>query len=138
MPSLRIRIAHRLLVVRENAYTTLPPLLPRRKPPANSTANTSFSCAGTWVPGAHSVNLHPPPPRPHNPPKLTPHSFPPLGSLPQKGIVTYGLAQNRQNPLAGTFNAAVFNTFRRTRHQILYWGLPLLIAYETMQWAIER
>merc|ERR1712000_145689 len=61
-----------------------------------------------------------------------------FGSLPQKGIVTYGLAQNRQNPLAGTFNAAVFNTFRRTRHQILYWGLPLLIAYETMQWAIER
>merc|ERR1711900_73442 len=61
-----------------------------------------------------------------------------LGSLPQKGIVHYGLAQNRQNPLAGTFNAAVFNTFRRTRHQILYWGLPLLIAYETMQWAIER
>merc|ERR1711939_330876 len=61
-----------------------------------------------------------------------------FGSLPQKGIVTYGLAQNRQNPLAGTFNAAVFNTFRRPRHQILYWGLPLLIAYETMQWAIER
>ncbi|KAI7116987.1 hypothetical protein KC337_g16145 [Hortaea werneckii] len=61
-----------------------------------------------------------------------------FGSLPQKGIVTYGLAQNRQRVLAGTFNAAVFNTFRRTRHQILYWGLPLLIAYETMQWAIER
>ncbi|RMZ03588.1 hypothetical protein D0864_02927 [Hortaea werneckii] len=78
--------------------------------------------------------LHPLPPL-H---KLTTHPFHPSGSLPQKGIVTYGLAQNRQNPLAGTFNAAVFNTFRRTRHQILYWGLPLLIAYETMQWAIER
>ncbi|TKA22560.1 hypothetical protein B0A50_08130 [Salinomyces thailandicus] len=61
-----------------------------------------------------------------------------FGSMPQKGIVTYGLAQNRQNPLAGTFNAAVFNTFRRTRHQILYWAVPMLIAYEGMQWAIER
>jgi hypothetical protein len=60
------------------------------------------------------------------------------GSLPQKGIVHYGLAQNRQNPLAGTLNAAIFNTFRRTRGQILYWGVPLLIAYEAMQWAIEK
>ncbi|KAK6427152.1 Cytochrome b-c1 complex subunit 8, mitochondrial [Oleoguttula sp. CCFEE 5521] len=61
-----------------------------------------------------------------------------LGSLPQKGITSYALAPNRQNPMAGAMNAAVFNTFRRTRHQILYWGLPLLIGYETMQWAIER
>jgi hypothetical protein len=60
------------------------------------------------------------------------------GSLPQKGIVYYGLAQNRQNPLAGTLNAAIFNTFRRTRGQILYWAVPMLIAYETMQWAIEK
>ena len=56
----------------------------------------------------------------------------------QRGIIHYGLAQNRQNPLAGTFNAAIFNTFRRTRHQILYWAVPLLIAYEGMQWATER
>ncbi|KAF2774241.1 UcrQ-domain-containing protein [Teratosphaeria nubilosa] len=61
-----------------------------------------------------------------------------LGSMPQKGIVHYGLSNNRQNPLAGTFNAAIFNTFRRTRNQILYWSIPLLIGYETMQWAIER
>lgn len=61
-----------------------------------------------------------------------------LGSLPQKGIIHYGIAQNRQNPLAGTLNAAVFNTFRRTRGQILYWGVPLLIGYELMQWATER
>ena len=60
------------------------------------------------------------------------------GSLPQKGIVHYGLAQNRQNPLAGTLNAAIFNTFRRTRGQILYWAVPMLIAYEAMQWAIEK
>lgn len=67
-----------------------------------------------------------------------PNQNPNAGSLPQKGIVHYGLAQNRQNPLAGTLNAAIFNTFRRTRGQILYWGVPLLIAYETMQWAIEK
>ena len=60
------------------------------------------------------------------------------GSLPQKGIVHYGLAQNRQNPLAGTLNAAIFNTFRRTRGQILYWAVPMLIGYEAMQWAIEK
>ena len=58
--------------------------------------------------------------------------------MPQKGIVHYGLAQNRQNPLAGVGSAAVFNTFRRTRHQILYWSLPMLIGYEIMQWAIDR
>ncbi|KAF2169893.1 hypothetical protein M409DRAFT_20306 [Zasmidium cellare ATCC 36951] len=61
-----------------------------------------------------------------------------LGSMPQKGIVHYGLAQNRQNPLAGITRAAVFNTFRRTRNQILYWSIPLLVGYEIMQWAIER
>ncbi|CZT22789.1 probable ubiquinol--cytochrome-c reductase chain VIII [Ramularia collo-cygni] len=60
------------------------------------------------------------------------------GCQPQKGITQYGLAQNRQNPLAGTANAAVFNTFRRTRNQILYWAVPMVIAYEIMEWAIER
>ncbi|TKA83323.1 Cytochrome b-c1 complex subunit 8 [Friedmanniomyces simplex] len=60
------------------------------------------------------------------------------GSAPQKGIVTYSISPNRQNPLAGTASAAVFNTFRRTRGQILYVVVPLLVAYETMQWAIER
>ena len=64
--------------------------------------------------------------------------FPNAGSLPQKGIVHYGLAQNRQNPLAGTLNAAIFNTFRRTRGQILYSAVPMLIGYEAMQWAIEK
>ena len=61
-----------------------------------------------------------------------------LGSQPQKGIIHYGLAHNRMNPLAGTGSAAIFNTFRRTRNQILYWAVPLLIGYEIMQWSIER
>jgi ubiquinol-cytochrome c reductase subunit 8 len=60
------------------------------------------------------------------------------GSQPQKGVVTYGLSANRQRPLAGTLNAAIFNTWRRFSHQVLYFAPPLVIAYYTMQWAIER
>lgn len=60
------------------------------------------------------------------------------GSQPQKGVVTYSLSANRQRPLAGTFNAAIFNTFRRTRHQILYWLPAMLIGYTAMQWAMEK
>ncbi|RMZ92335.1 hypothetical protein DV736_g426, partial [Chaetothyriales sp. CBS 134916] len=61
-----------------------------------------------------------------------------LGSQPQKGIVTYSLSSNQQNPLAGTAHAAVFNTFRRTSHQIFYWLPPLLVAYAAMEWATEK
>ena len=62
----------------------------------------------------------------------------PTGSQPQKGIVHYGLSANRQRPLAGTLNAAIFNTWRRFSHQVLYFAPPLVIAYYSMQWAIER
>ncbi|KAF2786160.1 hypothetical protein K505DRAFT_330536 [Melanomma pulvis-pyrius CBS 109.77] len=61
-----------------------------------------------------------------------------LGSPTQKGVTVYAMSSNRLNPLAGTLNAAIFNTFRRTRHQILYWAPPLILGYATMQWAIER
>lgn len=61
-----------------------------------------------------------------------------IGSQKQKNVTTYALSPNRQRPLAGTAHAAVFNVFRRTRHQILYWLPPLLIGYATMQWATER
>lgn len=60
------------------------------------------------------------------------------GSLPQKGVTTYALSQNRQKPLGGAFNAAIFNTFRRTRQQILFWAPPMIAGYSIMQWAIER
>ncbi|GAB7340539.1 hypothetical protein MBLNU457_6955t2 [Dothideomycetes sp. NU457] len=63
---------------------------------------------------------------------------PETGSPTQKGIITYGLSNNRQRALAGTAHSAVFNTARRTRAQILYWAIPMLIGYETMQWATER
>lgn len=50
----------------------------------------------------------------------------------------YGLSHNRQKPLGGVVNAAVFNTFRRTRQQILYWATPMIAGYSLMHWAIER
>ncbi|KAJ9637821.1 ubiquinol--cytochrome-c reductase subunit 8 [Coniosporium tulheliwenetii] len=61
-----------------------------------------------------------------------------LGSPAQKGVVTYAVSPNRQRPLAGVLNAAIFNTFRRTRQQILYWAPPFILAYTAMNWAIER
>lgn len=56
---------------------------------------------------------------------------------PQR-IATYSLSSNRQRPLAGAFHNAIFNTFRRCRHQVLYVAPPFLIAYATMNWAVER
>lgn len=58
--------------------------------------------------------------------------------MPQKGVTSYVLSPNRQRPLAGAARNAVFNTFRRTSHQIGYWLPPILIAYYTMNWATER
>ena len=60
------------------------------------------------------------------------------GSQPQKGITTYALAGNRQRPLAGVMTAAIFNNWRRFRAQVLYFAPPLIIAYTTMKWAIEK
>ncbi len=67
--------------------------------------------------------------------RLTEHF---LGSPPQKGIVTYALSGNRQRPLAGALNAAIFNTYRRTKAQILYWAPPMIIAYLAMDWAVKK
>merc|ERR1712098_698824 len=55
-----------------------------------------------------------------------------------EGIASFALSANRQRPLAGTLNAAIFNTWRRFSHQVLYFAPPLIIGYMTMQWAIER
>ncbi|KAL5324038.1 hypothetical protein ACEPPN_008581 [Leptodophora sp. 'Broadleaf-Isolate-01'] len=60
------------------------------------------------------------------------------GSQTQKGINSFALSANRQRPLAGTLNAAIFNTWRRFSNQVLYFAPPMIIAYVTMQWAIER
>lgn len=58
--------------------------------------------------------------------------------MKQKGIVSYGIANNRQNPLAGTFHDAIFNTWRRFYGQVFYWAPPVVAAYYIMNWAIER
>jgi ubiquinol-cytochrome c reductase subunit 8 len=61
-----------------------------------------------------------------------------IGSQTQKGVVSYSLSANRQRPLAGTLNAAIFNTWRRSSAQILYFIPPFVAAYAAMNWAIER
>ncbi|KAL9075958.1 MAG: hypothetical protein Q9161_001352 [Pseudevernia consocians] len=61
-----------------------------------------------------------------------------LGSQKQKGITTYSISANRQRPLAGTLNAAVFNTWRRCRAQALYVIPPFAVAYLAMNWAVEK
>ncbi|MCJ1250793.1 hypothetical protein MMC30_008021 [Trapelia coarctata] len=61
-----------------------------------------------------------------------------IGSQPQKGIASYAISANRQRPLAGTLNAAIFNTWRRFKAQALYVLPPLALAYATMNWAIEK
>jgi len=61
-----------------------------------------------------------------------------LGSQTQKGITSYAIPANRQRVLAGVVHAAIFNTARRTRHQLLYWLPPLVVAYYAMEWAIEK
>lgn len=63
---------------------------------------------------------------------------PAVGDIKQKGVTTYALSANRQRPLAGTLNAAVFNSARRFSAQVLYVVPPLLLAYSAMNWAIER
>lgn len=63
---------------------------------------------------------------------------PTAGSPTQKNIVTYTMSPNRLNPTSTVLHDAVFNTFRRSRNQVLYWVPPLLIAYLLMDWATER
>jgi len=60
------------------------------------------------------------------------------GGEKQRGIITYGLSANRQNPWAGSVNAAIFNTFRRTKNQIFFWLPPMVAGYWMMSWAVER
>ncbi|RKF80206.1 Cytochrome b-c1 complex subunit 8 [Golovinomyces cichoracearum] len=61
-----------------------------------------------------------------------------LGLQKQKGVASYALSANQQRPLAGAFHAAIFNTWRRFSAQVLYIAPPFIIAYTTLQWAIER
>jgi ubiquinol-cytochrome c reductase subunit 8 len=64
--------------------------------------------------------------------------YPRLGCPTPQRVTTYALSPNRQRPFAGAAHAAVFNTFRRFRHQVLYVVPPFVAAYAAMNWAIER
>ncbi|KAK0720881.1 cytochrome b-c1 complex subunit 8 [Lasiosphaeris hirsuta] len=61
-----------------------------------------------------------------------------FGGSKQKGIITYGISPNRQNPFAGAVHDAFFNTWRRFSGQVLYIAPPFLAAYFIMDWAIHR
>ena len=61
-----------------------------------------------------------------------------LGSQTQKGIASYALSANRQRPLAGALNNAIFNSWRRFRNQVLYFAPQIVIGYYAINWAIER
>ncbi|RYO90685.1 hypothetical protein DL766_006174 [Monosporascus sp. MC13-8B] len=61
-----------------------------------------------------------------------------FGGMKQRGIITYAMSPNRQNPLAGATHAAIFNSWRRFRFQVLYWAPPLVFFYYAMNWATER
>ncbi|ERT01777.1 cytochrome b-c1 complex subunit 8 [Sporothrix schenckii ATCC 58251] len=56
----------------------------------------------------------------------------------QRGIVSFGIAPNRQNPFAGAGHDAIFNTWRRFSRQVLYWAPAFIGGYYIMQWATER
>lgn len=58
--------------------------------------------------------------------------------MKQRGIITYGLSSNRQNPVAGAFHDAIFNTWRRFSKQVLYFTPPLIAAYYVLDWATHR
>ncbi|KAG4306555.1 hypothetical protein PORY_000543, partial [Pneumocystis oryctolagi] len=61
-----------------------------------------------------------------------------MGGPVQKGIITYSLSPRAQNPFAGAFHSAFFNTYRRCRQQILYFGVPLAMGYSIYVWANKR
>jgi ubiquinol-cytochrome c reductase subunit 8 len=56
----------------------------------------------------------------------------------EKGVTTYTLSPNRQRLFPNFWHTAIFNTFRRFRHQVLYVAPPFIVAYSLMDWAIER
>lgn len=61
-----------------------------------------------------------------------------VGGPKQKGITTYSLSSLQQRAMAGTLHGAVFNTFRRTKNQFLYFAPPFIVGYYVYTWAGER
>lgn len=61
-----------------------------------------------------------------------------FGGLPQKGIASYTLAGNQQKPTAGIWHAAIFNSWRRFKGNVLYVVPPFVAYYFIMDWAEKR
>ncbi|KAG7289749.1 ubiquinol--cytochrome-c reductase subunit 8 [Staphylotrichum longicolle] len=61
-----------------------------------------------------------------------------FGGMKQKGVISYGIAPNRQNPLAGAAHDALFNTWRRFSAQVFYWAPPMIAGYYIINWAVDR
>ncbi|CDK25573.1 unnamed protein product [Kuraishia capsulata CBS 1993] len=59
-----------------------------------------------------------------------------MGSTKQKGITTYSVSPYAQSPLKGALKSAVFNTYRRSKAQILYIVIPGVIVWNI--WAKAR
>ncbi|KAL0939211.1 UcrQ family protein [Colletotrichum truncatum] len=60
------------------------------------------------------------------------------GGQKQRGIITYGIAPNRLNPLAGAAHNAIFNVWRRFASQVWYFAPPMVAGWYVMYWADER
>ncbi|GME77757.1 unnamed protein product [[Candida] boidinii] len=52
-----------------------------------------------------------------------------IGSPKQKYITQYTVSPYAQDPLKGSLEKAIFNTFRRTKAQILYIVIPGIIVW---------
>lgn len=61
-----------------------------------------------------------------------------LGSLPQKGIVTYSLSPYAVRPMAGTITKQIFNGARRAGRASIFLIPPVIIYYSVTTWAKER
>ncbi|EPE05682.1 cytochrome b-c1 complex subunit 8 [Ophiostoma piceae UAMH 11346] len=67
---------------------------------------------------------------------LTHHTGP--KTQKQRGIITFGIAPNRQNPFAHAGHDAIFNTWRRFSRQVLYWAPGFIAGYYAINWAKHR
>ncbi|ORY84937.1 cytochrome b-c1 complex subunit 8 [Protomyces lactucae-debilis] len=61
-----------------------------------------------------------------------------FGGPKQKGMAEYAISPLRQRAFAGALNGAIFNTFRRTKSQILYFAPPFIAGYYLYTWAGQR
>lgn len=51
------------------------------------------------------------------------------GAPKQKYVTQYAVSPFAQDPLKGSLDRAIFNTFRRFKSQVFYWAVPCLIVW---------